>query len=69
MSDNGWIDMELFSFWMKDLFLPNIPPALTVLLLLDGYSSHYEPDTIRCAAEEGVVIVYLPPHKTHVSQP
>ena len=69
MSGKGWTDMELFSFWMKDLFLPNIPPARPVLLLLDGHSSHYEPDTIRCAAEEGVVILCLPPHTTHVSQP
>ncbi len=28
--------MELFSFWMKDLFLPSIPPARPVLLLLDA---------------------------------
>lgn len=68
MSDKGWTDMELFSFWMKDLFLPNIPPTRPVLLL-DGHSSHYEPDTIRYAAENGVIILCLPPHTTHVSQP
>lgn len=67
MSDKGWTYMELFSYWMKDLFLPNIPPARPVLLLLDGHSSHYEPDTI-CLAAEGVVILCLPPHTTHVSQ-
>ena len=30
MSDKGWTDMELFSHWMKDLFLPNIPPTRPV---------------------------------------
>ena len=69
MSDKGWSDMELFSHWMKDLFLPHIPPARPVMLLLDGHSSHYEPDTIRLAATEGVVVLCLPPHTTHVSQP
>lgn len=69
LSDNGWTDMELFSHWLKDLFLPNIPPARPVILLLDDHSSHYEPDTIRLAAKEGVIIVCLPPHTTHVSQP
>ncbi len=69
MSYKGWTDMELFSFWMKDQFLPSIPPALPVLLLLDGHSSHYEPETIRYAASQDVVIVCLPPHTTHVSQP
>ena len=39
----GWTDMELFSHWMKDLFLPNIPLAHPILLLVDGYSLHYDP--------------------------
>ena len=69
MSDKGWTDMELFSYWMKDLFLPSIPPARPVLLLLDGHSSHYEPETIRYAASQDVVVLCLPPHTTHVSQP
>ena len=55
--------------WMKDLFLPNIPPARLVLLLLDGHSSHYEPDTIRYAASQNGMVLYLPPHTTHISQP
>ena len=61
--------MELFSYWLKDLFLPSIPPARPVLLLLDGHSSHYEPNTIKYAASHGVVILCLPPHTTHVAQP
>ncbi len=69
MSDKGWTDMELFSYWMKDLFLPSIPPARPVLLLVDGHSSHYEPETIRYAASQDVVVLCLPPHTTHVSQP
>ena len=69
MSDKGWTDMELFSYWMKDLFLPSIPPTRPVLLLLDGHSSHYEPETIHYAASQDVVVLCLPPHTTHVSQP
>lgn len=69
MSDKGWTDMELFSYWMSKLFIPSIPPARPVMLLLDGHSSHYEPDTIRLALTEGIVVFCLPPHTTHVSQP
>ena len=69
MSDKGWTDMELFSYWMSDLFIAHIPPAHPIILLLDGYSSHYEPGTISLAAKQGVVILCLPPHTTHVSQP
>ena len=66
MSDKGWTD---FSYWMSNQFIPHIPPARPVLLLLDGHSSHYEPDTIHLAAKEGIVIICIPPHTTHVSQP
>jgi len=38
-SDKGWTDIELFSNGMKDLFLPNIPPARSVLEVCDYLSS------------------------------
>ena len=69
LSEKGWTDMGLFGYWMDKLFLPNIPPVRPVLLLLDGHSSHYEPDTIDLAANQGVIVLCLPPHTTHVSQP
>ena len=64
-----WTDQELFTYWMTELFLEQIPPACPVMLLVDGHSSHYEPDTIKAAAEHVVVIFCLPPRCTHVSQP
>ena len=69
LSEKGWTDMGLFGYWMDKLFLPNIPHARPVLLFLDGHSSHYEPDTIHLAANQGVIVLCLPPHTTHVSQP
>ena len=69
MSERGWTDQELFFYWMTELFLVQIPPARPVMLLVDGHSSHYEPDTIKAAAEHGVVIFCFPPHCTHVAQP
>lgn len=59
MSEKGWTDMELFNHWMQDHFMRQIPPARPVMLLLDGHSSHYEPETIRFPAKEGVVIFCL----------
>ena len=69
MSNKGWTDQELFGHWMKKLFIPSIPVARPVLLLLDGHSSHYEPSTIRMAAAEGIIVMALPPHLTHHLQP
>ena len=41
----------------------------TVILLLDGHSTHYCLDTINMAAQNQVIIFTLPPHTTHVMQP
>ncbi len=69
MSEKGWTDQELFFFWMTQLFIKHIPPTCPVMLLVDGHSSHYEPETIKVAAEAGIVLFCLPPHSTHVAQP
>ena len=69
MSPNGWIDQDLFTRWLQKLFIPSIPPAQPVILLLDGHSSHYNPEAIALAAEEKIIIFCLSPHTTHVAQP
>ena len=69
LSNKGWMDQELFDAWFSGHFLRYAPPARPLLLLLDGHSSHYAPDTIRYAASEQVIIFALPPHTTHLTQP
>ena len=39
------------------------------MVRVDGHSSHYEPETIRAAADAEIVMFCLPPHSTHVAQP
>ena len=55
--------------WFNKHFLRYIPSARPVLLLLDGHSSHYCPDTIRVVAHHKVIVFALPPNTTHISQP
>ena len=69
VSDNGWVDQELFNFWLTNHFLPNASSRRPLLLLLDGHSSHFEPYSIQFAREHDVVIFCLPPHATHECQP
>ena len=69
LSPRGWIDQELFDGWFTNHFLRYAPLVRPLLLLLDGHSSHYCPDTIRLAAKEKVIIFALPPNTTHFSQP
>ena len=68
VSDNGWVDQELFNFWLTNHFLPNAVSRRPLLLLLDGHSSHFEPYSIQFAREHDVVIFCLPPHTTHECQ-
>ena len=69
VSDNGWIDQDLFHFGLTDHFLQNAVASRPLLLLLDGHSSHFKPDTIRFAKDHNVVVFCLPPHTTHECQP
>ena len=69
MSKNRWIDSELFQEWFTNHFLLHIPPQRPILLLLDGHSSHYQPQLIRTAAANQIILFCLPPHTTHWCQP
>ena len=50
-------------------FLTHVPPVRPILILLNGHSSHYNPNVIREAAENSVILFCLPPNITHVAQP
>ena len=69
LSTKGWIDQKLFDLWFRKHFLRYAPTDRPLLLLLDGHSSHYCPDTIKLAAEEGVIVFTIPPHSSHITQP
>ncbi len=69
LSGKGWIDTGLFQDWFSQHFLCYAPPIRPLLLLLDGHSSHYSPEMIRIAADEGVLLYVLPPNTTNLTQP
>lgn len=69
LSPKGWIDQELFKHWLVSHFVVNAVSARPLLLLLDGHSSHYRPDTIQYAREQDIILFCLPPHTTQECQP
>ena len=69
LSSRGWVDMELFKGWFSDHFLNYAVSARPLLLLLDGHSSHYNPEAIRLAKENDVIMFTLVPHTTHEMHP
>ena len=69
LSDSGWTDRGLFFGWLEEHFLVHAVSARPLLLLVDGHSSHYDPDSIRFARDQSIIIFCLPPHTTHEAQP
>ena len=69
LSPKGWIDRELFDLWFTQHFMRYASSERPLLLILDGHSSHYCPDTIKRASEEQVIVFTLPPNTTHLTQP
>ncbi len=69
LSDSSWMDSETFDNWFSNHFLVHAPPARPLLLLLDGHSTHYNPQFISKAAHEQIVVFCLLPNTTHLTQP
>ena len=69
LSSNGWMDTELFELWFVHHFLAHAPSCRPILLMMDGHSTHFQPSVVRMAAKEEVILFYLPPHSTHLTQP
>ena len=69
--ESGFMDSELFLKWFTKLFLPHARPTpeRSVLLLVDGHSSHCSPEVIEAARANNVVLMALAPHTTHLCQP
>ena len=69
LSPKGWMDQELFKCWLSSYFSMHAVSVRPLLLLLDGHSSHYRPDTIEFARQHDIIMFYLPPHTTQECQP
>ena len=69
LSSTGWVDTYLFKKWLVEHFLRNAVGDRPLILILDGHGSHYQPDLIKFAKKNEVVLFCLPPHTTHESQP
>ena len=73
VQENGWMDSEIFLTWFQEKFLPftaaRRSASTPVVLILDNFSGHVHPEVVETAAQHHVVMVGLPPHSTHITQP
>ena len=69
LRNNGWINTGLSEGWFVEHFFENAVSVRPLFLLLDGHSTHYSPQIIGLALEHDCIVLCLPPHTTHESQP
>ena len=69
LGDSSWINSDTFDHWFSNHFLVHVPPVRPLLLLLDGHSTHYNPEFINKAAYENIIVFCFPPNTTHLTQP
>ncbi|KAK7095561.1 hypothetical protein V1264_006951 [Littorina saxatilis] len=70
-NDSGWMDGNMFYTWLQH-FIKHVKPNVEekVLIVLDGHKSHTSNlDAINLAREHVVILLSLPPHTTHKTQP
>ncbi|GFN86191.1 tigger transposable element-derived protein [Plakobranchus ocellatus] len=70
-TDNSWIDSTRFSEWLRH-FVQHTKPTVDrkLLFILDGHKTHTKNlEAITFAKENNVILLSLPPHTTHKTQP
>ena len=55
LSDKGWVDTELSHGWLVDHYLKHAVSVRPLFLLLDGHSSHFQPDLIHFAKDHNII--------------
>ena len=61
ISDKGWVDHELFLLSWRT-FSCACCTLLSLLLLLDGHSTHTDLASLKFARDQGIIIFWLSPH-------
>lgn len=72
MSETGWSNSEIFSNYITSHLSKHIPGGIGeeyTLLLYDGATSHITPSLVEWAKEKKVILMVLPAHSSHLTQP
>lgn len=72
LSDNGWMNNELFLQYIQNIFHPYLTEKeipLPVILFLDGHKSHMNYDLSEFCKQKGIILIALYPNSTRILQP
>lgn len=67
-SKSGYMVIELFEVWFEE-FICRAPAKRPLMLIFDGHASHLSLSVVRAAKENGVILLCIPPHTSHIYQP
>ncbi|WAR31530.1 hypothetical protein MAR_034072 [Mya arenaria] len=67
--ESGYINTNMFHQWLMQIFIPYCVKDRSVLLLMVNHDSHVSISTLEGAIANGVILVGLPGHTTHLLQP
>ena len=59
MTEKGYMDAATFCMWLANHFIPNVPPARPMVLLVDSADAHIDLQTFELAKENQVYIFTL----------
>ena len=69
MTESGYMDTSTFYMRFANHFIPNLPPARPVVLLVDGHDSHLNLELFQQAEKNGIYLYSLLQNATHLVQP
>lgn len=68
-SNRGWMEADIFLNYMANQVLPGMGTERPQLMVYDGHVTHVDERVIALAAENGLTILKLPAHTSHLLQP
>ncbi|XP_070574968.1 uncharacterized protein [Ptychodera flava] len=68
-TETGRVETEAFQSWLADHFIPQIPEARPVVLLLNSNIAHKDFELFKLAEEHSILLYRLLPNGSHFLQP
>ena len=65
----GWTCDAIGEDWIRSVFEPATHTDATRLLIVDGHGSHITAPFIRFCMDHDILVLLLPPHSSHLTQP
>jgi hypothetical protein len=65
----GWTCDAIGEDWITTVFEPATHTDSTRLLIVDGHGSHVTAPFIRFCIDHNILVLLLPPHSSHLTQP